>query len=154
MGSHAQFNLHRWISDRGESYGIDDYDPWGERVSVPGDEPNAATISAMCLTSADDARRWVTKSGAYVRSETWTHSNGYGREKETIPGTRLSADRAFLKELLTANPEHWLVVSLSLRRRGSRYSSNDEELSLYVPPYVRYYLIKEDGIARTLKRSY
>ena len=154
VGSQGQFNLHRWISDRGESYGIDDYDPWGERVRVPGDEPNAATISAMGLTSVDDVRRWVTKSGAHVRSETWTHSNGYGREKETIPGTRLSAERAFLKELLTANPEHWLVVSLSLRRRGSRYSSSNDELSSYVPPYVRYYLIKEDGIARTLKRSY
>lgn len=154
MGSHGQFNLRRWISDRGESYGIDDYDPWGERVSVPGDEPNAATISAMGLTSAEDGRKWVSKSGAQFRSETWTHSNGYGREKEIISGTRLSADREFLKELITANPEHWLVVSLSLRRRGSRYSSSDEELSLYVPPYVRYYLIKEDGITRTLKRSY
>ncbi len=151
---HGQFKLRRWTSDRGESYGVDEYDPWGERVRVPGDEPNAATISAMGLTSADDSRRWVTKSGSHMRSETWTHSNGYGREKETIPGTRLSADRAFLKELLAANPEHWLVVSLSLRRLGSRYSSSDEEFSSYVPPYVRYYLIKEDGIARTLKRSY
>ncbi len=151
---HGQFKPRRWISDQGESYGIDEYDPWGERVRVPGDEPNAATISAMGLTSVDHARRWVTKSGAQVRSETWTHSNGYGREKETIPGTRLSADRAFLTELLAANPEHWLVVSLSLHRRGSRYSSNDEESSSYPPPYVRYYLIEEDGIARTLKRSY
>ncbi|CAN7368021.1 hypothetical protein LJR129_002201 [Acidovorax sp. LjRoot129] len=151
---HGQFKPRRWISDQGESYGIDEYDPWGERVRVPGDEPNDATISAMGLTSVDDARRWVTKSGAQVRSETWTHSNGYGREKETIPGTRLSADRAFLTELLAANPEHWLVVRLSLHRRGSRYSSDDEELSSYPPPYVRYYLIEEDGIARTLKRSY
>lgn len=154
VGSHGQFILHCWISDRGESYGIDDYDQWGERMSVPAGEPNAATISAMGLTSAEDGRKWVSKSGAQFRSETWTHSNGYGREKETISGTRLSADREFLKELITAKPEHWLVISLSLRRRGSRYSSSDEELSLYVPPYVRYYLIKEDGITRTLKRSY
>jgi hypothetical protein len=150
----GQFKLRRWISDRGESYGIDEYDPWSERVRVPGDEPNAATISAMGLTSVDDARRWVTKSGAHVRSETWTQSSGYGREKETIPGTRLSADRAFLKELLAANPGHCLVVGLSLHRRGSRYSSDNDESSLYVPPYVRYYLIEDDGIARTLKRSY
>jgi hypothetical protein len=108
----------------------------------------------MGLTSVDDARRWVTKSGAHVRSETWTQSSGYGREKETIPGTRLSADRAFLKELLAANPGHCLVVGLSLHRRGSRYSSDNDESSLYVPPYVRYYLIEDDGIARTLKRSY
>ncbi len=77
----------------------------------------------------------------------------YGREKATIPGTRLSADRAFLIRLLAANPEHWLVVGLRLHRRGSRYSSDDDESSSYVPPYVRYYLIEEDGIARTLKRS-
>jgi hypothetical protein len=151
--AYGQFKLRRWTSDRGESYGVDEYDPWGEGVRVPGDEPNAEIILALGLTRVDDARRWVTRSGSHLRSETWTHTNGYGREKETIPGTRLSADRAFLKELLTANPEHWLVVSLSLYRRGSRYSSNDEELSSYVPPYVRYYLIKEDGIARTLKSS-
>lgn len=154
VGSHGQFILRRWISDRGESYGIDDYDPWGERVIVPGDGPNAATISAMGLISTEDGRKWLSKSGAHARSETWTHANGYGHEKETISGTRLSADSEFLKELLAANPEYWLVVSFSLRRRGSRYSSIDEELSPYVPPYVRYYLIKEDGITRTLKRSY
>lgn len=151
---HGQFNLRRWISDREESYGIDDYDPWGERISVPSYEPNDATISAMGLTAVDDARMWVTKSGAQARTETWTHSNDYGHTKETIPGTRLSADRAFLKELLSATPEHWLVVSLSLRRWGSRYNSNDEDSISYLPPYVRYYLIEEDGIPRTLKRSY
>ena len=89
-----------------------------------------------------------------MRIETWTQTSGYGREKATIPGTRLSADREFLKELLAANPEHWLVVGLRLNRRRSRYSSDDEESNSYVPPYVRYYLIEEDGIARTLKRSY
>ncbi|MDP3253500.1 MAG: AVAST type 3 anti-phage nuclease/ATPase Avs3a [Hydrogenophaga sp.] len=153
-GQHdGQFKLRRWNSDRGESHGIDEYDPWGEGVRVPGDEPNAATIDVMKLSSIDDGRRWVTKSGAGLRSETWTQTSGYGREKETRPGTRLSADQAFLKELLGANTEYWLVVCLKLNRRGSRYSSNDDDSSSYVPPYIRYYLIKEDGIARTLKRS-
>lgn len=149
----SQFKLCRWKSDRGESFGVDEYDPWGERVQVPGDEPNAATISAMGLSSVDDGRRWVTESGALLRSESWTQSNGYGREKEMIPGTRLSADRAFLKELVAANPGHCLVVGLNLHRRASRYSSDNDEYSLYAPPYVRYYLIEEDGIARTLKSS-
>ncbi len=149
----AQFKLRRWKSARGESHGVDEYDPWGERVRVPGDEPNAATISEMGLSTIDDGRRWVTKSGALLRSETWTQSNGYGHEKEIIPGTRLSADKAFLKELLSANPGYSLVVGLSLYRRPPRYSSDNDEFSLYVPPYVRYYLIEEDGIARTLKSS-
>jgi hypothetical protein len=107
----------------------------------------------MGLRSVDDGRRWVTESGALMRSETWTQSSGYGRETETIPGTRLSADRAFLKELLAANPGYSLIVGLKLHRRGPRYSSDNEDRSSYVPPYNRYYLIEEDGIARTLKSS-
>ena len=153
MYQSVQFRLRRWKSDRGESSGVDEYDPWGERVRVPGEEPTVATISKMDLRSVDDGRRWVTESGAFMRSETWTQSNGYGREKETIPGTRLSADRAFLKELLAANPEYSLVVGLRLHRRVPRYGSDNDDHSSYVPPYNRYYLIEEDGITRTLKSS-
>lgn len=149
----AQFKLRQWNSDQVESYGIDDYDPWSERVHIPGAAPNTATISAMKLSSIDDGRSWMTNSGAVLRSESWTQISGYGREKDTIPGTRLSADRAFLTELLAVNPQHWLVIELRLRRRSSRYGSNDDDSSSYVPPYIRYYLIKEDGIARTLKNS-
>jgi hypothetical protein len=149
----GQFKLRRWKSNQGDSYGIDEFDLWGECVRVPGYEPNPTTISLMGLNSVDDGRRWVTTSGALLRSESWTQANGYGREKVTTPGTRLSADRAFLTELLAANAEHWLVVCLRLHRRSSRHSSDDDEFSSYVPPYVRYYLIEEDGIAKTLKRS-
>lgn len=132
---------------------MDEYDPWGERVRVPGEVPTAVTISAMGLRSVDDGRKWVTENGALMRSETWTKSSGYGREQETIPGTRLSADRAFLKELLAANPGYSLVVGLRLHRRVPRHGSDSDDHSSYVPPYNRYYLIEEDGIARTLKSS-
>ncbi|MES2898678.1 MAG: hypothetical protein V4723_03065 [Pseudomonadota bacterium] len=152
--SHSgHFRLRRWKSDQGESSGVDEYDPWGERVRVLSDEPNATTILTMGLRSVDEGRRWVTESGAHLRSETWTQSSGYGREKETIPGTRLSADRGFLKELLAANPGHALVVSLRLYRRVPRYSSDNDDFMSYTPPYNRYYLIEEDGITRTLKSS-
>lgn len=149
----GQFRLRRWKSDQGESSGVDEYDPWGERVRVPGEVPTAVTISAMGLRSVDDGRKWVTENGALMRSETWTKSSGYGREQETIPGTRLSADRAFLKELLAANPGYSLVVGLRLHRRVPRHGSDSDDHSSYVPPYNRYYLIEEDGIARTLKSS-
>jgi hypothetical protein len=154
MQPNPQFRLRRWVSDRGESSGVDEYDPWGERVRIPGDEPTVAIVSTMGLRSVDDGRRWVTESGAMMRSETWTQSSGYGREKETIPGTRLSADSAFLKELLVANPGHSLVVGLRLHRRAPRYSSDDDDHISYTPPYNRYYLIEdEDGSPRTLKSS-
>lgn len=149
----VQFKLRQWKCDQRESSGIDEYDPWGERVRVPGEVPTAATISKMDLRSVDDGRRWVAESGALLRSETWTQSSGHGREKEIIPGTRLSADKAFLKELLTANPGYSLIVSLQLHRRCTSYSSSNEDYSSYIPPYNRYYLIENDGIARTLKSS-
>jgi len=152
-GKDGEFKLRRWKSDQGDSSGIDEYDPWGERVRIPGEMLTAGTISAMRLRSIDDGRRWATESGALIRSETWTQSTGYGREQETIPGTRLSADKAFLKELLAANPGYSLVVGLSLRRRVPRYGSDNDDYSSYVPPYNRYYLIEDDGIARTLKSS-
>lgn len=149
----SQFRLRRWKSDRGESSGVDEYDPWGERVRIPAEEPTAATISKMGLRPVDDGRRWVTNSGALMRSETWTKSSGYGRDKDIIPGTRLSANRVFLKELLAANPGYSLVIGLRFHRRVPRYSSDNDDYSSYIPPYNRYYLIEEDGIARTLKSS-
>lgn len=106
------------------------------------------------LTPAESERRWVTKSGATVRSETWTRTSGYGREQETIPGTRLSCDREFLRELLAADQKYHLVVGLTLRRRRPRFGPNADESDPYPDPYVRYYLIDEDGIARTLQRSH
>ncbi|WP_018151191.1 AVAST type 3 anti-phage nuclease/ATPase Avs3a [Leeia oryzae] len=149
----SQFMLRRWISDREDSYGIDEYDPWAEHVRVPSEAPNDSTISAMGLTSVDDGRIWEAKSGALLRSETWTQLIGYGSEKVMTPGTRLSANIVFLKELIAANPEHYLVVGLSLYRRLPNHDSDIDEYSLNIPPYIRYYLIEEDGIARTLKSS-
>jgi hypothetical protein len=149
----SPFKLRRWKIDQGDSFGIDEYDPWGERLRVPGDEPSSETILAMGLSSAGDGRLWVTESGALLRSETWCQSSGYGREREVVPGTRMSANCLFLKELLIAYPGHCLIVGLSLRRKPPRYGSNSDEYISYPPPYVRYYLIEEDGIARTLKSS-
>lgn len=147
------FRLRRWKSDRAGSSGIDECDPWGERLYVPGEEPTATTISKMKLRSVDNGRRWATSSGALLRSETWTQSSGYSRENERLPGTRLSADKTFLTELLAANPGYSLIVGLSLYRQFSRYSSDNNEHDLDVPPYKRYYLIDEDGIVRTLKSN-
>lgn len=149
-----QFKLRRWVAERPETYGVDEYDPWGERLRFPGDIPNALTIKAMALEAFDDGRRWVTKTGATLRSETWTQVSGMGQEREMIPGTRLSADTAFLQELLEAVPGHQLIVSLSLRRQRPRHNSDEDGSNSYPDPYVRYYLIEEDGIARTLKRSH
>ena len=152
--SSVHFKLLKWISTGSGPTGIDEYDPWGERLRYPGDEPDGWVKAAMGLTASEGERRWVTKSGSTMRSETWTRTSGYGREQETIPGTRLSCDREFLRELLATDQKHHLVVGLTLRRRRPRYGANANESDPYPDPYVRYYLIEEDGIARTLRRGH
>ena len=154
LHSSVHFKLLKWISTGSGPTGIDEYDPWGERLRYPGDEPDGWVKAAMGLTASEGERRWVTKSGSTMRSETWTRTSGYGREQETIPGTRLSCDREFLRELLATDQKHHLVVGLTLRRRRPRYGANANESDPYPDPYVRYYLIEEDRIARTLRRGH
>lgn len=145
------FRLIGWVTNRNETSGIDEYDPWGEKLEYPGPGPDPSIVDTLGMTLTADGRRWVTTSGSILRSETWTQVVGLGREQEVISGTRLSGNTSFLRELLKAYPKDCLVLSVSVRRRPSRYNSGGDEFEAYPWPYVRYYLIGEDGIARSLK---
>lgn len=145
------FRLVGWVTNRNEPIGIDEYDPWGEKLEFPGPRPGTSIVDALGLTPYDAGRRWATPSGSILRSETWTHVVGFGRERDTISGTRLSGTRSFLHELLKAHPQDCLLLSVSVRRRPTRYNSGVDEFEPYPWPYKRYYLIGEDGIARSLK---
>ena len=145
------FRLGGWVVSRNKPTGIDEYDPWGEKLEYPGPGPDPSIVDTLGLTPTDDGRRWVTASGSILRSETWTQVVGLGREQETVSGTRLSGNRSLLHELLKAHPQDCLVLRVSVRRRPTRYNSGEDEFEPYPWPYVRYYLIGEDGIARSLK---
>jgi hypothetical protein len=145
------FRLVGWVTSRNEPTGIDEYDPWGEKLEFPGPRPDTSIVDALGLTPYDDRRHWATASGSILRSETWTHVVGFGRERDTVSGTRLSGTRSFLRELLKAHPQDCLLLSVSVRRRPTRYNSGGDEFEPYPWPYKRYYLIGEDGIARSLK---
>lgn len=145
------FRLVGWVVSRNAPTGIDEYDPWGQKLEYPGPRPDPSIVDTLRLTSYDDGRRWVTASGSILRSETWTQVVGFGREQDTVSGTRLSGNRNFLHELLRARPQDHLVLRVSVRRRPTRYNTGGDEFEPYPWPYVRYYLIGEDGIARSLK---
>lgn len=149
-GSDA-FRLIGWVASRKTPTGIDGYDPWGKNLEYPGPEPAAFIVDALGLTPHEDGRRWTTDSGSILRSETWTHAVGFGQESDAVPGSRLSGNSTFLQELLTVHQQHSLLLSVSVRRRPTRYNSGGEEFEPYPWPYKRYYLIGEDGIARSLK---
>lgn len=145
------FRLAGWVVASNESTGIDEYDPWGEKLEYPGPRPALSIVDRLGLNLNADGRRWVTASGSILRSETWTQVVDFGREQDIVSGSRLSGNRNFLHDLLRAHPQDCLILSVSVSRRPTRYNSGEDEFEPYPWPYVRYYLIGEDGIARSLK---
>lgn len=142
--------LKGWIADDDASPRIDASDLWAEGLHYPGPAPSAETIAKLSLAASADGRTWTAANGGLLRSETWSHIEGYGREEETISGTRLSGNLGFLKQLLNAHPEFRLVVSVTIQRKPPRYGKDEDEFVRYPWPYVRYYLMGYDGVAQTL----
>ena len=129
---------------------LDKNDPWAEGLYYPGPVPSAATIARLGLSGSTDGRTWAVGTAGLLRSETWTRIQGYGRESETVPGSRLSGDQGFIKHLLDADREYRLLLSVEIRRRSPRYSSDQDEFEPYPWPYARYYLMEDDGVAHAL----
>lgn len=140
--------LTGWVQDQGVSARLDEGDPWGKALRYPGPAPSEDAVNKLGLTASADGRRWTVGTDALMRSETWTHVRGYGREEETVAGWRLSGNRRFLKRLLDGYPDDRVVLSVSVRRRRPRHGNDDFESHRSL--YVRYYLMGADGVAHTL----
>ncbi|WCM24690.1 NACHT domain-containing protein [Paraburkholderia bryophila] len=147
----GNFRLAGWLATENESARLDEYDPWADKLYYPGPRPDACIVEKLGLSADADSRRWVSASGSLLRSESWTRLIDHGREQERDPGNRLSCDRSFLHELLKAHPKDYIVISVSVRREPPRGGSDKDEFQTYPWPYVRYYLLGDDGIARSLK---
>ncbi|MBB5209257.1 hypothetical protein [Chiayiivirga flava] len=144
-----QFRISGWVEHESEVRGADADDPWAAGIHDPGPSPGKATINALALTPSADGRCW-TASGVLMRSESWAHEVGYGREREQLVGSRLAANAGAVRQLLAAKPDACLILSISVRRRPSRYSQDNDATPAHGAPYVRYYLLDSDDIARTL----
>ncbi len=144
------FGMSACVDGGNESLRLDEYDRWGERLHFPGPRPARSIVAALGLMATDDHRGWTSTAGARLRSETWTQRVGYGREEDVVPGTRLSANQAFFTELRKARPDECIVVAVSVSRRAPKSNDDGDGFERYQWPYVRYYLIDENGTARTL----
>jgi hypothetical protein len=129
---------------------LDEGDPWADGLSYPAPEPSAVIINQLGLTSLDEGRVWASDPENFVRSETWTQSHGYGRERESISGWRLSGSKGFVKQLLHANPNDCIILSVAIKRPSRRNRGDQDEIAAYLQPYARYYLIEADGVAHAL----
>lgn len=146
----GHLKLRGWVIDEHISARIDRSDPWAEDLRYPGPSPSEDTIAKLGLALSEDGRIWTVESDSLLRSETWTHIRGYGREAETIPGWRLSGNQSFLERLLDAHPDDRLLLSVEVERRPPRYGVDKNEFESYPWPYARYYLMEKDGVAHAL----
>lgn len=151
LPSTGAFRIVGWVANGSDSAGLDAFDPWADKLDYPGPRPCQLIVEKLGLNVATDGRRWISVSGSFFRSESWTRVVGLGVERETHSGSRLSCSRDLLVDLLTAHPQDCLVLSVSVRRKPPRSSSDKGEFEPYPWPYKRYYLIGNDGIPRTLK---
>lgn len=144
------FNLWGWVTDYVAAPGLDKGDPWSEKLEYPGPAPSESIIGRLKLEASNDGRIWKANDGAVLRSEIWTRKQGYGLNEETVPGTRLCANRGFLRDLLASCPDERLIVSVSVRRLPPKYGPDRDVFESYPWPYVRYYLMEDDGVAYAL----
>lgn len=147
---YPELRLIGWVTTWNDSMKLDEYDPWAFKVSSPGPRPCSAVLDALGATTDLDARSWTLPSGGTLRSETWSSSVGYGNERDVLTGNRLSADDDFIHALLTGRREDCLIVSVAVRRKPPKGQGGDDEYAYYNWPYIRFYLIGTDGIARSL----
>jgi hypothetical protein len=140
--------LTGWLTDQSGEARLDEYDPWAEGMRFPGPAPSAETVKRLGLQWSEERSLWETAQGGMVRTELSVQVRASRRNDETVPGTRLSANTQFLRELLTANPGRTLIVSVEVRRHPSQYERDDD--GNYPQPCVRYYLMGDNGVATTL----
>jgi len=146
----GSLKLIGWVKHEHVYARCDKGDPWAVGLHFPAPEPANDVVEKLGLSTSADGRAWTAGTGSFVRSETWTHMQGYGRETETISGWRLSGNKGFLEHLLNAYPEDCLLLSVEIRRRPPRHGSDPDEFASYPQPYARYYLMEADGVAHAL----
>lgn len=148
--ANQDMRLIGWVTTQNNSMNLDEYDPWAGKVTSPGPHPCASILESLGTTADEETRSWTLPLGGLLRSETWSHSVGYGTEREVLTGTRLSADDDFISTLLAERPEDCLIIRVAVRRKPPKGLSGGDEYNFFSWPYNRFYLIGKDGITRSL----
>ena len=139
-----------WVADNASTRSLDEFDPWSKKLRYPGPCPAQGIADRSKLVSQADGRVWRGAGGALLRSETWIHGRGYGRNADVEPGSRLGGNHGFVKVLLDSFPGHQLILSVEVRRQSSRDNRCEDEFNSYTFPYKRFYLMDSYGVPVSL----
>jgi hypothetical protein len=142
--------LTGWVNNEALSRGLDASDPWSDGLRYPGPHPARQVVDGLAIVPEDDGRLWRGAEGAMLRSETWLRPQGYGREMENVPGSRLCANPCFFEALFRRFRGHRLILSVEVSRDRPRHSGSKDDFHDYSPPYTRFYLMGSDGVAISL----
>nr|WP_313039605.1 hypothetical protein [Brevundimonas diminuta] len=141
--------LTGWVTEPTLSKGLDERDAWtGEGLSWPGPKPGSALIEELGLAGDVEGRLWCNAHGEMFRAESWVETSGYGRQKQSHPGDRLTVDQALLKRMLKERDQD-LVLAVAVRRsldRSAYSRDHDDTVIEYPSPYFCLYLVSPDGI--------
>ncbi|QYJ75319.1 hypothetical protein [Shewanella sp. FJAT-52076] len=146
----GELTLKGWVFDDDVYARLDEYDPWSTNLAYPGPMPSAEVSELMNLNASADGRRWWAGKDGLLRSQSWIEAYGYGRDEEMVGSTSLSASPEFIEELLTAYPTECLIISVAVSRTVPKYEESSEERMSYHQPYVRFYLMEKDGVAKSI----
>jgi hypothetical protein len=139
--------LAGWVANHGDGTGLDEHDPWAEALRYPASRPSPDIAAKLGLEPDVDGRWWRRHPDGSLLSESWTITEGHGREETTSPCWRLSADRACIAALVDAHPDHCLILSVKAERAFPEFARRNGQFVDYPWPYARYYLMRSDGVA-------
>lgn len=141
---YGPFKLVGWITSDDSEGQLDEADPWALGLKYSAPSPSTKLFEKLAMTQSSDDRQWQDDMGLLLRRELSSEAYGYGRDKETSQGARLSGPDRFISRFLSAFPDYLLVASVSVRRSARRNVDTSNA------PYIRYYLLDADGIPRSL----
>ncbi|WP_208856741.1 hypothetical protein [Pseudoalteromonas rubra] len=146
----GELSLQGWVIDESVSARLDEYDLWANNLMYPGPAPSEEICSKDELVLSNDGRSWCSGELGVLLSESWVELQGYGHEEESTPGTRLCGNPEFIKDFLSKHPDECLIISVSVSRTIPRYMNDSEDHMPYCPPYVQFYLMEKDCVARSI----
>lgn len=142
--------LWGWVLDEAWSRRLDAKDSWSEGLRYPGPCPAPEVIGNLALTPENDGRLWRGQNGTLLRSETWTRTQGYGNDAESVPGWRFCANVELLQALHQSFGGSRLIVSVEVQRQPPRYGQDEDEIEAYPWPYTCFYLVGANGATVSL----
>jgi len=147
------FQLKGWINEHRNIKGLDELDPYADKIDYPPYSLGSTIIDSLGLTVDADGKIWqyIHSSENVLTCETWSSHRERRDEEPDQSGMRMKAKLSFLKYLCsTLNFD--LIFDVDIKRDISyRYSENKRE---YSDPHHKIFLLSADGKLRTTDASY